>query len=396
MRKRIAILGSTGSIGSQALEVISSNNDIFEVEVLTAKSNADLLIKQAIEHQPNAVVIADENHYHHVKQSLSSYDIKVYTGNVSLEQIVEMSTIDMVLIALVGFAGLKPALNALHHQKPIALANKEVLVGAGELIMKTAQENNTCIIPVDSEHSAIFQCLHGELYNKIEKITITASGGPFFGKISEDLQTITPEQALNHPNWSMGNKVTVDSSTMMNKGLEMIEAKWLFGLSPSQIEVSIHPQSIIHSLVHFEDGSVKAQMSLPDMHLPIQYALSYPCRLKNSYRRFSFSDYPSLTFFPPDTNTFRCLSIACQAIERGGNIPCCMSSANEIAVDAFLAGTLPFLQIAEIVEETVKQIFFVEKPSIEDCLATDKESRLIAKTLIAKTLTAKQKYKICQ
>ncbi|MDR0605336.1 MAG: 1-deoxy-D-xylulose-5-phosphate reductoisomerase [Bacteroidales bacterium] len=391
MKKRIAILGSTGSIGSQTLDVISSNNDIFEVEVLTAQSNADLLIKQAIKYQPNAVVIADENYYNHVKQSLSPHDIKVYTGSVSLEQIVEMNTIDMVLIALVGFAGLKPALNALHHQKPIALANKEVLVGAGELIMKTAKENNTCIIPVDSEHSAIFQCLHGEFYNKIERITITASGGPFWGRKSEDLQTVTPKQALNHPNWSMGNKVTVDSSTMMNKGLEMIEAKWLFGLSPSQIEISVHPQSIIHSLVHFEDGSIKAQMSLPDMHLPIQYALSYPHRLKNSYKRFSFSDYPSLTFFPPDTNTFRCLSIAYHAIERGGNIPCCMSSANEIAVEAFLSGQLPFLQIAEIVEKTMQQIFFVEKPSIEDCLFTDEESRLIAKTLITK-----QKSKICQ
>ncbi|MDR2410518.1 MAG: 1-deoxy-D-xylulose-5-phosphate reductoisomerase [Bacteroidales bacterium] len=391
MKKRIAILGSTGSIGSQTLDVISSNNDIFEVEVLSAKTNADLLIKQAIKHQPNAVVIADENYYNHVKQSLRSYDIKVYTGNVSLEQIVEMNTIDMVLIALVGFAGLKPALNALHHQKPIALANKEILVGAGELIMKTAKENNTCIIPVDSEHSAIFQCLHGEFYNKIEKITITASGGPFLGKTSEDLQTVTPQQALNHPNWSMGNKVTIDSSTMMNKGLEMIEAKWLFGLSPSQIEISIHPQSIIHSLVHFEDGSIKAQMSLPDMRLPIQYALSYPRRLKNSYKRFSFSDYPSLTFFPPDTDTFRCLPIAYSAIERGGNIPCCMSSANEIAVEAFLSGRLPFLQIAEIVEKTIQQISFVERPSIEDCLSTDIESRLIAKTLIAN-----QNYKLCQ
>jgi 1-deoxy-D-xylulose-5-phosphate reductoisomerase len=391
MRKRIAILGSTGSIGRQALEVISSNRDLLEVEVLTAKSNADLLIKQAIKHQPNAVVIADENYYEYVKQSLDGYNIKVYTGNDSLEQIVEMSTIDMVLIALVGFAGLKPALNAIRHQKPIALANKEVLVAAGELVMKTAKENNTCIIPVDSEHSAIFQCLHGELYNKIEAITLTASGGPFFGKKQEDLQTVTPQQALNHPNWSMGNKVTVDSSTLMNKGLEMIEAKYLFALSPSQIGISIHPQSIVHSLVHFEDGSIKAQMSLPDMHLPIQYALSYPLRLKNSYKRFSFSDYPSLTFFSPDTNTFRCLSIAYYAIERGGNIPCCMSSANEIAVDAFLKGTLSFLQIADVVEKTIEQISFTGTPSIEDCLSTDREARLIAKTIIEK-----QKYKICQ
>jgi 1-deoxy-D-xylulose-5-phosphate reductoisomerase len=389
MKKRIAILGSTGSIGKQTLDVISSNNDTFEVEALTARSNADLLIEQAVKYQPNAVVITDENYYQYVKHALDSYDIKVYTGDESLEQIVEMNTIDMVVVALVGFAGLKPTINAIRHQKTIALANKEVLVGAGEMIMKTAKENNTPIIPVDSEHSAIFQCLHGELYNKIESITITASGGPFFGKKTEDLQNITPEQALNHPNWSMGKKITVDSATLMNKGLEMIEAKWLFGLTPSQIEISVHPQSIIHSFVHFEDGSIKAQMSLPDMRLPIQYALSYPFRLKNGYRRFSFSDYPSLTFFPPDTNTFRCLSIAYHAIECGGNMPCCMSSANEIAVDAFLKGRLPFLQIAEVVEKTIQQISFIATPSIEDCLSTDKESRLIAEKIIKNN-------KICQ
>jgi 1-deoxy-D-xylulose-5-phosphate reductoisomerase len=382
MKKRIAILGSTGSIGRQTLDIISSNNDIFEVEALTANTNADLLIKQAVKHQPNAVVIVDENYYECVKQALDPYDIKVYTGEKSLEQIVEMSTIDMVVVALVGFSGLKPVMNAIHCQKPIALANKEVLVGAGELIMKTARENNTCIIPVDSEHSAIFQCLQGELYNKIESITITASGGPFLGRTRQYLQNITPKQALNHPNWSMGNKVTVDSATLMNKGLEMIEAKWLFDLSPSQIGIRIHPQSIIHSLVHFEDGSIKAQMSLPDMHLPIQYALSYPRRLKNNYKRFSFSDYYLLTFFPPDTNTFQCLSIAYYSIERGGNIPCCMSSANEVAVNAFLEGALPFLKIAEVVEKTIQQISFIATPSIEDCLCTDKESRLIAKMII--------------
>jgi 1-deoxy-D-xylulose-5-phosphate reductoisomerase len=391
MKKRIAVLGSTGSIGRQTLEVISANKDFFEVEVLTANSNANLLIKQAIKHLPNAVVIADEKYYENVKQALSSYDIKVYTGNESLAQIVEMSTIDMVLIALVGFAGLKPVMNAIRCRKLIALANKEVLVGAGELVMKTAKENNTSIIPVDSEHSAIFQCLHGELYNKIESVTITASGGPFFGKTIKDLQHITPEQALNHPNWSMGNKITIDSATLMNKGLEMIEAKWLFDLSPSQIKISVHPQSIIHSLVHFEDGSVKAQIGLPDMRLPIQYALSYPFRLQNQYKRFSFSDYPSLTFFPPDTTTFRCLPIAYYVIEQGGNMPCCMSSANEMAVEAFLKGTLPFLQIAEVVEKTIQQIPFLATPSMEDCLDTDRESRLIAKEIIKK-----QKSKTCQ
>ncbi len=384
MKKRIAILGSTGSIGVQALDVISMHRDLFDVEVLTAKSNADLLIEQAIKFLPNAVVIADEEHYEKVKQALYSHDIKVYAGEESIEQIVEMGTIDMVLVALVGFSGLKPTVNAIRHKKAIALANKETLVGAGEFIMKIAKENNVGIIPVDSEHSAIFQCLSGEYYNKIESITITASGGPFFGKNTNDLKNVTPEQALNHPNWTMGNKITIDSSTLMNKGLEMIEAKWLFDLSPSQIKITVHPQSIIHSLVHFEDGSIKAQMSLPDMRMPIQYALSYPYRLKNNYKRFSFSDYASLTFFSPDTDTFRCLPIAYDAIKRGGNIPCSMNAANEIAVAAFLKRELPFLQIAGIVEETIQRTSFVAAPSIEDCLATDKESRLIAKTIIDK------------
>jgi 1-deoxy-D-xylulose-5-phosphate reductoisomerase len=390
MKKRIAILGSTGSIGRQALDVISSNSEMFEVEALAAKSNADLLIKQSIKYQPNAVVIADENYYERVKQALDPYDIKVYAGEKSLEQIVEMSTIDIVLIAMAGFSGLKPTMNALRSQKMIALANKEVLVGAGELIMKAVKENCAEIIPVDSEHSAIFQCLEGE-YSPIEMITITASGGPFFGKKPEELQNVTPEQALKHPNWSMGNKVTIDSATLMNKGLEMIEARWLFNLPPSQIEIRIHPQSIIHSLVYFADSSVKAVMSLPDMRVPIQYAFSHPFRFESNYKRFSFSDYPSLTFFPPDTDTFRCLSIAYNAIERGGNIPCCMSSANEVAVDAFLKGRLPFLQIAEVVEKTIQQIFFVASPSIEDCLTTDKESRLIAEKIIKE-----EKNKICQ
>ena len=380
--KRIAILGSTGSIGKQALEVISAHQDLFVAEVLTANSNADLLIEQAIKFQPNAVVIADENQYEKVNQALYSQNIKVFTGEKSIEQIVEMSTIDLVLVALVGFSGLKPTYNAIQHKKTIALANKETLVVGGEFIMKTAAENNVAIIPVDSEHSAIFQCLTGEMYNKIESITITASGGPFFGKNKEELQNITPEQALNHPKWTMGSKVTIDSATLMNKGLEMIEAKWLFNLSPSQIDIRVHPQSIIHSLVHFEDGSTKAQMSLPDMRFPIQYALSYPFRLPNNYKRLSFSDYASLTFFPPDTETFRCLPIAYDAIKRGGNIPCCMNAANEIAVASFLQKKLPFLQIADVIEQTIQQISYIATPSIEDCVQTDAEARNLAGRLV--------------
>ena len=382
MKKRIAILGSTGSIGRQALEVISAHEDIFEVEVLTAHSNADLLITQAIAHQPNAVVITDENHYTKVKEALSPHDIKVFAGESSLVEITEMSTIDMVLVALVGFSGLKPTFHAIQQQKPIALANKETLVAAGDIIMQTALENRVPIIPVDSEHSAIFQCLTGEIHNRVESITITASGGPFLGKTSADLQQITPQQALKHPNWVMGNKITIDSATLMNKGLEMIEARWLFGLQPSQIQVTVHPQSIVHSLVHFEDGSTKAQLGLPDMRLPIQYALSYPYRLENNYKRFSFTDYPSLTFVSADTDTFRCLPIAYRAIEQGGNIPCCMNAANEIAVDAFLKEKLSFLQIADVIEETMQQIIYIEKPSLEDCFATDSESRKLAKLII--------------
>ena len=382
MKKRIAILGSTGSIGRQALEVISAHEDIFEVEVLTAHSNADLLITQAIAHQPNAVVITDDNHYTKVKEALSPHDIKVFAGESSLVEITEMSTIDMVLVALVGFSGLKPTFHAIQQQKPIALANKETLVAAGDIIMQTALENRVPIIPVDSEHSAIFQCLTGEIHNRVESITITASGGPFLGKTAIDLQQITPQQALKHPNWVMGNKITIDSATLMNKGLEMIEARWLFGLQPSQIQVTVHPQSIVHSLVHFEDGSTKAQLGLPDMRLPIQYALSYPYRLENNYKRFSFTDYPSLTFVSADTDTFRCLPIAYRAIEQGGNIPCCMNAANEVAVDAFLKEKLSFLQIADVIEDTMQQIIYIEKPSLEDCFATDSESRKLAKLII--------------
>ena len=378
MSKRIALLGSTGSIGRQTLEVIQTHQDLFEVEVLTADSKADLLIEQAITHQPNAVVITNEDYYQQVKNALLPHDIKVYTGVVSLEQIVEMSTIDMVLVALVGFSGLKPTLNAIEHGKQIALANKETLVAGGELIMKKAQNNAVDIIPIDSEHSAIFQCLTGEWHNAIEAITITASGGPFFGKKAEALQTITPEQALKHPNWNMGNKVSVDSSTLMNKGLEMIEAKWLFDLSPDKIRISVHPQSIVHSLVHFTDGSIKAQLGLPDMRLPIQYALAYPRRLKNDYKRFSFSDYPSLSFFEPDIQTFRCLPLAYHAIEKGGNLPCILNAANEIAVEAFLQGKLNYLRIAAVIENTMQKASFIQTVSIDNLVQTNAEAREIA------------------
>ena len=382
MRKRIAILGSTGSIGRQTLEVIQTHQELFEVEVLTADSNADLLIKQAITHQPNAVVITNKDYYQQVKNALLPHDIKVYTGVISLEQIVEMSSIDMVLVALVGFSGLKPTLNAIEHGKQIALANKETLVAGGELIMKKAENKAVDIIPIDSEHSAIFQCLTGEWHNTIEAITITASGGPFFGKKAEALQTITPEQALKHPNWNMGNKVSVDSSTLMNKGLEMIEAKWLFDLPPSKIRICVHPQSIVHSLVHFTDGSIKAQLGLPDMRLPIQYALAYPHRLINDYKRFSFSDYPSLSFFEPDIQTFRCLPLAYHAIEKGGNLPCILNAANEIAVEAFLQGKLKYLYIADLIEKTMQKASFVQTLSIDNLVQTNAEARKIAMEIL--------------
>ena len=383
MKKRIAILGSTGSIGKQALEVIQAHSNRFEVEVLTADSNADLLIEQAIAYQPNAVVIANEQYYEQVKNALFPHDIKVYAGAVSLEQIVEMSTIDMVLVALVGFSGLKPTWNAVRHKKQIALANKETLVVGGELIMKAAEENVVNIIPVDSEHSAIFQCLAGEWHNEIEQITITASGGPFFGKKAEDLREITPKQALKHPNWTMGNKVSVDSSTLMNKGLEMIEAKWLFDLPPSKIHICVHPQSIVHSLVHFTDGSIKAQWGLPDMRLPIQYALTYPHRLPTDYKRFSFLDYPTLSFFEPDIQTFRCLPLAYHAIEQGGNMPCILNAANEIAVEAFLQGKLQYLHIPAVIEETMQKASFVQTSSIDNFVQTNAEAREIAEKIVS-------------
>jgi 1-deoxy-D-xylulose-5-phosphate reductoisomerase len=384
--KHIAILGSTGSIGTQALEVIKSHPDNFSVEVLTANGNADLLIKQAIEFKPNCVVIADENKYQKVKETLSKYDIKVFTGNRSIEQVVQMDSVDMVLTAIVGYAGLASTLSAIRAKKQIALANKETLVVAGELVTALAKENAVNIYPVDSEHSAIFQCLVGEWNNPIEKIILTASGGPFRGKDQKFLSAVTKEQALKHPNWDMGAKITIDSATLMNKGLELIEAKWLFHLKPEQMEVIIHPQSIIHSIVQFRDGSMKAQMGLPDMKLPIQYALSYPNRLPSTFERFNFLNYPNLSFEQPDTKTFRCLPLAFDAMKKGGNAACVLNAANEIAVNAFLTDKISFLKIAEVIERTLEKVSFIQKPTYDDFVSSDNESRIVANEYIDKLM----------
>lgn len=366
MKRKIAILGSTGSIGVQALEVIRLFPDIFQVEVLTAFSNADLLIHQAKEFSPNAVVIGNPDHYEKVKESLWNDDVKVFAGESSIIDVVEMESIDIVLAAIVGVAGLKPVYHALEYGKPVALANKETLVVAGEQMMKIAKENQLPILPVDSEHSAIFQCLAGEVQNPIEKLILTASGGAFRGKTEEELVKVTPEQALRHPNWSMGNKVTIDSATMMNKGLEVIEAKWLFNISLDDIEVIVHPQSIVHSLVMFSDGSLKAQMGLPDMKLPIQYALTYPYRLPNKFPRFSFSNYSSLTFEQPDHNTFPSIDIAREASRRGGNIPCVMNAANEAAVSLFLNRKIKFTDIPRLIEESMAKATYSSENSIDE------------------------------
>jgi 1-deoxy-D-xylulose-5-phosphate reductoisomerase len=376
--KKIAILGSTGSIGTQALDVVKSNPESFSVEVLTAHSNADLLIQQALEYKPNAVVIGDESKYQLVKDTLWDAGVKVYAGAQALEQIVEMTEIDMVLTALVGAAGLRPTIKAIESGKQIALANKETLVVAGDLVTKLAKEKAVNIYPVDSEHSAIFQCLAGEWHNQIEKIILTASGGPFRGKSKEELATVTKAQALKHPNWDMGAKITIDSASLMNKGLEVIEAKWLFNLTPDQIEVIVHPQSIIHSIVQFTDGSMKAQMGLPDMKLPIQYAMGYPERLKSDFPRFDFFNYPQLTFEQPDRETFRCLNIAFEAMRQGGNMPCVMNAANEIAVAKFLKDEIGFLQIADVVSSTMEKVPFISQPTLDDYLASDTEARRIA------------------
>jgi 1-deoxy-D-xylulose-5-phosphate reductoisomerase len=381
-KKRIALLGSTGSIGTQALEVIKENPEIFEVEVLVANSNADLLIKQALEFNPNAVVIGDESKYQFVKEILQPNDIKVYSGAKAIEQIVEMETIDIVLASIVGYAGLASTINAIKHKKTIALANKETLVVAGELVTALARENNVALLPVDSEHSAIFQCLVGEVYNPIEKIYLTASGGPFRGKDKSFLANVKKEQALKHPNWTMGAKITIDSASLMNKGLEVIEAKWLFNLKPEQIDVIVHPQSIVHSLVQFEDGSLKAQLGLPDMKLPIQYAFGFPERIKNNFKRFDFLDYPTLTFEKPDLETFSNLQLAYNALLLGGNMPCVLNAANEIAVQAFLEDKIGFLQMSDVVANTLQKISFIKSPTYEEYVACDVESRRVAGNFI--------------
>ena len=383
IKKKIAILGSTGSIGTQALEVIEEHSDKFQVEVLTANTNADLLIEQAIKFKPNAVVIVDETKFEEVSEKLWKYDIKTFTGEAALAQVVEMDDINIVLTALVGYAGLLPTINAIKAKKSIALANKETLVVAGELITKLARENDVAILPVDSEHGAIFQCLTGEVQNKIEKIYLTASGGPFRGRKREELLEITKEQALKHPNWDMGAKITIDSATLMNKGLEVIEAKWLFDLQPEQIDVIVHPQSIIHSIVQFEDGSMKAQMGLPDMKHPIQYALSFPLRFASKSPRFNFMDYPQLTFEAPDKETFLNLSLAYLALEKGGNLACILNAANEIAVEAFLKDKIKFLEIAEINQKCMEEIAFVKIPTYEDYVETNTKTRVFALSLIS-------------
>lgn len=381
-KKRIAVIGSTGSVGTQALEVIKENPSLFEAEVLVANSSADLLIRQALEFNPNAVVIADESKYLQVKEALQPHDIKVYAGAKAVEQIVEMETVDMVLASIVGYAGLASTINAIKHKKQIALANKETLVVAGELVTRLAAENAVNIYPVDSEHSAIFQCLAGEWDNKIEKIYLTASGGPFRGKDKAFLASVKKEQALKHPNWVMGAKITIDSASLMNKGLEVIEAKWLFNLKPGQIDVIVHPQSIVHSLVQFEDGSMKAQMGLPDMKLPIQYAMGYPQRIKNNFPRFDFLKYPNLSFEKADMATFANLSLAYDAMHKGGNMPCVLNAANEIAVQAFLEDKIGFLEMSEVIGNCMSKATFIKNPDYSQYVACDQETRIMAISMI--------------
>lgn len=382
MKKKLAILGATGSIGTQALDVVRSHNHLFEVEVLTAHNNASLLIEQAMEFNPNAVVIANDTLYFKVKDALSHTDVKVFAGEEALSQIVEMESIDTVLLAMVGYSGLKPAINAIAHKKQIALANKETLVVAGEIIVEKALENKVQVLPVDSEHSAIFQCLVGEYQNPVEKIYLTASGGPFRGRNKTFLTQVKKEQALKHPNWDMGCKITIDSATLMNKGLEVIEARWLFDLRPEQIDVVIHPQSIIHSMVQFADGSIKAQMGLPDMKLPIHYALNYPDRVKTDFPRLNFDDYSSLTFEKPDRQTFECLNLAYEAMEKCGNMPCILNAANEVAVAAFLMDKIGFLQISHIIRQSMQKISHVKKPDYETLVETHKETITFAQNLL--------------
>jgi 1-deoxy-D-xylulose-5-phosphate reductoisomerase len=373
--KRIALFGSTGSIGTQALEVIAANPDKFSAEVLTAQNSDDLLIEQALKFNPNIVVIGDEKKYQKVKEALASTNVKVFTGEKALEEVAAMDCYDLMLAAIVGFAGLKPTLTAIDHKKTIALANKETLVVAGDIVMQKAVENRVPVIPVDSEHSAIFQCLVGESRNRIDKVILTASGGPFLGKKPNFLVNVKREHALQHPNWTMGAKVSIDSSTLMNKGLEMIEARWLFNLKPEQVQVIIHPQSIVHSLVQFEDGSLKAQLGLPDMKLPIQYAMGFPVRIPNDYPRFEFKKYATLTFEEPDIRTFRNLGLAQDALFKGGNLPCIMNAANEIAVYAFLRNRVGFLEMTDLIEKTMEKVPYIENPSLEEYFESDGEAR---------------------
>jgi 1-deoxy-D-xylulose-5-phosphate reductoisomerase len=380
--KRIAIFGSTGSIGTQALDVIAANPQRFSAEILTAQTNHELLIQQALQFNPNCVVIGDEKKYMLVKEALASTDIKVFAGENALIEVAAMDCYDMMLAGIVGYAGLKPTLTAIENGKPIALANKETLVVAGEIIMQKAIEKRVPIIPVDSEHSAIFQCLVGEGKSRVEKVILTASGGPFFGKKPNFLVNVKRDHALQHPNWSMGAKITIDSATLMNKGLEMIEAKWLFNLDPNQIQVIVHPQSIIHSMVQFNDGSIKAQMGLPDMKLPIQYALAFPQRIDNDFPRYDFKKPNTLTFEEPDLRTFKNLALAIEALNKCGNMPCVLNAANEIAVYAFLKNRIGFLDITEVVERTINTIPFIAKPTLEELFESDAEARNFAATLM--------------
>lgn len=382
MKKKITILGSTGSIGTQALEVIEEQSDLFEAYILTAGNNADLLIKQARKFKPEIVVIGNEDKYETVKNVLSDLPIKVFAGEDSIADVAGMEVSDIVLTAMVGYAGLKPTINAINAGKTIALANKETLVVAGDLITKLAIKNKVGILPVDSEHSAIFQSMVGEDVRTVEKIIITASGGPFRTLSLEELKYVTKDQALKHPNWTMGAKITIDSASMMNKGFEVIEAKWLFGLSPDQIEVSVHPQSIVHSMVQYNDGAVIAQLGLPDMKLPIQYAFAYPQRLKNNYPRLDFSKYNQLTFEKPDTKKFRNLSFAYEAMKKGGNAACVLNAANEVVVAAFLRNECGFLQMSDIIEKTMQKATFIANPTYEDYVMSDKEARRIAQDFI--------------
>ncbi|MFP4288632.1 MAG: 1-deoxy-D-xylulose-5-phosphate reductoisomerase [Bacteroidota bacterium] len=383
MKKRsIAILGSTGSIGKQTLEVVNANRENFSVEILTAQNNAGLLIQQAIEYRPNAVVIGNEQLYDKVNEALDPYMIKVFCGERSLEEVVAFDNLDIVVTAMVGFAGLKPTLKAMEAGKNIALANKETLVVAGHLITRAAKTYGVNIYPVDSEHSAIFQCLTGEFHNPLELIYLTASGGPFRGTTREYLKNVKKEDALKHPNWEMGCKITIDSASLMNKGLEVIEAKWLFGLQPDQIKVIVHPQSIIHSLVQFRDGSMKAQLGLPDMKLPIQFALGYPNRIESDFKRFDFLEYPEFTFEQPDKKTFKNLDLAYQAMKKDGNMPCILNAANEVAVSAFLKDQTGFLEMSDTIEKCMEQIKFIKDPNLDQLCETDKKTRKLARDII--------------